>query len=96
MTRSGRRRDDPPHDGRETRQSGAAHLKAAIARIVQRTGLATRPPDPGAPEPTTDYEGHVAQQLAEIKQHVTSQNRLLLFTLLSVFAELVYELATRP
>jgi hypothetical protein len=86
--KSTRRRD--PDDGLEPKQrNGAAHLKAALARLLKRTDNRLVP----LPTPPDPWSHHVEARLTLMEQKFNGQNRLLIMTIISVTADLLYGLA---
>lgn len=69
------------------RRPGSEHLRASLRRLGR---LARRPPQPNTPQPTTEWERAAEARLSHIERQLASQNRLLLFTLVSILAELLY------
>jgi hypothetical protein len=74
-----------------SRRSGSDHLRASVRRLLSRAGRPAQPP--GGPQPATDWERAAETRLLHIEQQLASQNRLLLFTLVSIVAELIYRVA---
>lgn len=72
---------------------GEAGLRRALRRLARRLReLPARagrpaPPLPG-PTPETDWEHAAEERLRRIEQQLNNQNRLLLFTLVSIAADL--------
>lgn len=70
------------------RRTGADHLHASLRRLAN-VASGREPRRPG-PEPGTDWERAAEARLSAIERQLASQNRLLLFTLVSILAELLY------
>jgi hypothetical protein len=85
---------------RATPTTGAERLRAALRRIARRSrALARQTPDGrgglawaglSAPQPETEWERAAEARLRAIERQLTNQNRLLLFTCISIVADLVY------
>ena len=81
-------------DKREARTAnGAAHLKAALARLLTGRSKDNRlVPLPTPPDP---WSHNIEARLTFLEQRLNSQNRLLIMTVISVTADLLYGL-TKP
>ena len=74
----------------------AEQLSAAARRLAR--ALRARPagrPRGGEPEPTTEWEKRADDRLRAIEKQLNNQNRLLMLTLVSIFAEVAFKLAGR-
>jgi hypothetical protein len=71
---------------------GARRLRAALARLY----ASGRPPLPGLPlrpVPESEWEHAAEARLGRIEQQLANQNRLLLFTIISIVADLIFGFA---
>jgi hypothetical protein len=90
--------------------SGVARLAAALRRLpraAQRAALAYRrlaatapraaapAGQPGEPQPSSEWEVAAEARLTTIERQMANQNRLLLLTLVSIFADVLLGLSLR-
>ena len=74
----------------------AEQLSAAarrLARALRARGAGG--PRRGEPEPTTEWEKRADDRLRAIEKQLNNQNRLLMLTLVSIFAEVAFKLTGR-
>ena len=72
-------------------QSGENRLRSVLRRLAQATN-AIRPAPVDRAEPVTDIEHEVERRLRDIEAAVNNQNRLMLIAIVSVVAELTFQL----
>jgi len=77
-------KSDDKHEAEGTR-NGAAHLKAALARLLRRTDNRLVP----LPTPPDPWSHNVEARLTLMEQKFNGQNRLLIMTIISVAADLL-------
>jgi hypothetical protein len=79
------------------RPSATDRLNAAARRLGRalRARAAGAGPRPGEPEPATEWERRADDRLRAIERQLSNQNRLLILTLVSIFAEVAYKVAGR-
>ena len=78
-------------------RKAAAQLSAAARRLARalRARAATGGPRPGDPEPASEWEKRADDRLRAIEKQLNNQNRLLMLTLVSIFAEVAFKIAGR-
>jgi hypothetical protein len=72
--------------GKERLPTGGLRLRAALRRLRQAGG----PLPAEAPQPATAWEALAEARLAALERQLSNQNRLLLLTLVGIFADLLY------
>lgn len=79
------------------RPSATARLNAAARRLGRavRARVTRVGPRLGEPEPASEWERRADERLRAIERQLSNQNRLLLLTVVSIFAEAAYKLAGR-
>ncbi len=80
---------------RPTLTTGAQALRAALRRLG-RERLRAAPPkgsDSSRPAPESDWERAAEKRLGKIERQLSTQNRLLLVTFVSILADVVLGLA---
>ena len=75
----------------------AERLNAAARRLGRalRARAAAGGPRPGEPEPATEWEKRADDRLRAIEKQLNNQNRLLMLTLASIFAEVAFKMTGR-
>ena len=81
----------------ERDRTAAEQLSAAARRLARtlRARAAAGEPRPGDPEPASEWEKRADDRLRAIEKQLNNQNRLLMLTLVSIFAEVAFKITGR-
>lgn len=77
-------------------RQASQRLRAAarrLGRVLRARALAGA--HPGDPEPSSEWERRAEDRLRAIEKQLNNQNRLLMLTLVSIFAEVAFKLTGR-
>ena len=78
-------------------RKAAEQLRAAARRLGRalRARATASGPRPGDPEPATEWEKRADDRLRAIEKQLNNPNRLLMLTLVSIFAEVAFKISGR-